>query len=190
MTRPPVRVSVFRLVTVAALLVLAMNRLGHKIRESIDKQASIVEDWPTTLPDESRRVYSLEGLSIIRPDGWDATVSEDSIKLVGPETPPGYLSASEIRVNRVYDPYRHPRPLPRTTPFQNQRACLKILHVRSSPQEPVWHEAHVILKQNDEIYEVIFRSHKHFTKRVPDRVWEYLETFQYRDSNSLTASLE
>lgn len=192
MTRPSVRVSVFRLVVVALLLVLLMNRVGHQIRKSIDNQQTVkvAEDWPTTLPRETLRVYSLDGLSIIRPAGWEASISDGSIQLVAPNAPPGYLKPSEIRVNRVTDPYRHPRPLPRTTLFKDRHACLKILHIRSSPQESEWHEAHVIMKQNDEMYEIVFRSHKYFEKRVPDRIWNYLETFQKRERDSLTASLE
>jgi len=192
MTRPSVRVSVFRLVVVALLLGLVMNRVGHQIRKSIDNQQTVkvAEDWPTSLPNESLRVHSLDGLSIIRPSGWEASISDGSIHLVGPSTRPGYLTPSEIRVNRVTDPYRHPRPLPRSTLFQDGHACLKILHVRSTPQEAEWHEAHVIVKQNDEMYEIIFRSHKYFEKRVPDRIWNYLETFKKRETGSLTASLQ
>jgi hypothetical protein len=167
-----------------------MNWVGRQISKSLDRQTlKVVEDWPTTSPDENRRVYSFDGLSMVVPDGWRASISPDSIQLAAPDVPPGFMGPSEIRVNKVTDLYRHPTPLPRTAEFQDGYACVKILHVRSTPHEPERHEACVVVERNHCQYEIVFRSYKYFTKRVPDRIWAFLETFEIED-NSLTASLD
>jgi len=190
MARPSVNVSVFRLVLVALLLTLIANAVGRQISRSMKGQSlDVAEDWPTKSPDENRRVYSLDGLSIVTPEGWRASIAPNSIELVGPAAPPGYLNPSEIEVNKVTDPYRHPFPLPHTTPFQDGYGCMKILHVRSTPYEPERHEACVVVERNNCQYEIIFRSHKYFTKRVPERIWSYLETFEIEEK-PLTASLK
>jgi hypothetical protein len=190
MARPSVNVSVFRLVSVALVLILAMNWVGRQIRKSMENHSlQVVEDWPTRKPDEQRRVYSLDGLSIVTPEGWRASISPNTIRLVGPEVPRGYMGPSEIQVNKVTDPYRHPFPLPHTNAFQDGYACVKILHVRSTPYEPSRHEGHVVVERSGGQYEIIFRSYKYFTKRIPDRIWRYLETFDIEEK-SLTASLD
>lgn len=187
MTTPSVRVSILRVFCVASVLTLGMSWVGHRIHESVQtSQLEIRNDWPTSLPEEDNRVRAFNGISMIAPKGWYTTISEDTIKVESPQTNDRH---SEFLVGQVKDPYKHPTPLPRTNLFQDGHACVKILHVKTTPSDPARHEAHVIVNREGALYEISFTTYKHFSGRIPDRIWNYLETFELSDKK-LTAMID
>jgi len=186
MTMPSVKVSALRLLTVAIVLVLTINWVRNRERGSSENaQLNIEDDWPTTLPDEENRIRAFDGTSIVAPEGWFATIGRSSLELTAPG-PSAFRS--QFCVTKVDDPFKHQRPLPRTCLFQDSHACVRILHIDTHPLSPTVHEANVVVQRNGELYELSFRTYKHFTKRVPDRIWNYLETFELTDEK-LTAML-
>ncbi len=187
MTLPSVRVSVLRLLCVAVMLTVAMSWMGNHLHHSMQSaELKIQSDWPTTLPKEDNRIRAFDGTSIVAPAGWLAKISEDSVEVIAPGNG---IRKSHFMVNVVSDPYRHQQPLPRTNLFQNGHACVKILHVKTTPIEPARHEAHVIVDRDGTLYEITFVTYKHFTKEIPDRIWSYLETFELSEKK-MTALLD
>jgi|GEM_PF-1899625 len=188
MTLPCVRVSVLRLLSVAVLLAIAMSWVGNRFHQSMQSAAleEIESDWPTTLPKEENRIRAFNGISMVAPSGWFAKISEDSVELIAPGNE---ILKSRFVVTAVNDPFRHQQPLPRTNLFQDTHACVKILHVKTTPLEPTRHEAHVIVDRDGTLYEITFFTYKHFTKEIPDRIWTYLETFELSDK-TMTAMID
>lgn len=187
MTTPSVRVSILRIVCVASVLSLGMGWIGHRIHESLRAtEIEVKNDWPTALPQEENRVRAFNGMSMVAPVGWFSTIAEDSIEVEAPGTD---LCRSKFRIEAVKDPYRHQRPLPRTSLFQEGHACVKILHVKTTPTDPYVHEAKVIVEREGSLYELTFSTYKHFTGHIPGRIWNYLETFEQSDK-TLTAMRE
>ena len=187
MTMPSVRVSILRLLSVAVVLTVGMHLVGERFQQSLqESRLKAQNDWPTSLPHEANRIHAFNGTSFIAPEGWVANVGADSIELTSSQP---VLNPSSFVIREVEDPFRHPRPLPRTHLYQETHACVKILHSRSTPYDPVRHEAHIILEHDARLYEISFLTYKKFTRQVPERIWNYLETFQTADSEALTASL-
>lgn len=184
MTSPSVRVSIVRVLCVASVLTLGMRWVGNRIHESMQStKIEFENDWPTSIPTEANRVRAFNGVSMIAPEGWYATISEDTVEVEAPGT--GNHN-SVFRVTTVKDPYRHQRPLPRTNLFQEGHACVKILHIKTSVTDPTLHEAQVVVDRDGTLFEVSFSTYKHFTGHIPDRIWNYLETFEVSD-RKLTA---
>ncbi|MDG2388079.1 MAG: hypothetical protein P8M30_02050 [Planctomycetaceae bacterium] len=153
--------------------------MGNHLHQSMQSsELKLQSDWPTTLPDEENRIRAFNGTSIVAPAGWLAKIAENSVEVIAP----GHDErTSRFVVKVVSDRHRHQQPLPRTHLFQNGHACVKILHVKTTPFEPARHEAQVIVDCDGTLYEISFVTYKHFTKQVPDRIWNYLETFELSD---------
>ena len=183
MANSSVKVSVLRIITVAGVFYGIFTLIGESLPNRVQSETLvIIPDWPRELPKESHRAHSPQGLSLVAPEGWMAELDGSDLKLTPFEDHP---LRSSITVREVRDRFRHPVPLPMNGQFQDGKAFVSIQHIRSTHFDPVCHQGRVVFERNEKLYELTFRTYRHFTGHLPELVQLYLETFEVRPPTSL-----
>lgn len=172
----PLKLSVFRVVWTASILIAMMSYAGERLSGFLQDtpRVSVKREFPTSAPREENRVSAAEGFSLIAPEGWKAIRGENQLLFV-----PGNRSSREtsIRVTLLEDRYRHPVPLPETRLFQDQPAYSVVRTEPAGLGEPERHELYVVFERERQLFELCYQSTRELKPGVRENVCSYLETF-------------
>lgn len=172
----PLKLSVFRIVRTASILIAVMSYAGERLSGFLQNtpRVSFKHEFPTSAPREENRVSAAEGFSLIAPEGWKAIRGEYQLLFV-----PGNRSSREtsIRVTLLEDRYHHPVPLPETRLFQNQPAYSVMRTEPAAWGEPERHKLYMVFERDRQLFELCYQSTRELEPGIRENVCSHLETF-------------
>jgi hypothetical protein len=134
-------------------------------------------DWPKSMPDESNRVYSLGGFSMVVPEGWRSGAGSNYISACSGAA--DYYS-TQLFVEMGIPDFSQPKPLPKNASFQGRDAYQQNHITRETETSRPFFESKTFIERHGEVFQIRVRTWRRpLPTKVPDSLQRYIETFSY-----------